>query len=103
MRLVIPRFVTSGASIAVLIAGSSLFMAAHVIASTSVGQDAALAELKLPAELEQVVRVVKPRADETRWRRIPWMTDLAQAQQVAKSEGRPLFVFVSGDDPLEAC
>lgn len=61
------------------------------------------AALKLPPELAQIVRVVKPRADETKWQRIPWLTDLAQAQQVAKKERRPLFLFVSGDDPLEAC
>lgn len=58
---------------------------------------------KLPAEMERIARVVKPRADETRWSRIPWLTDLAQARQVALQEHRPLFLFVSGDDPLEAC
>ncbi len=58
---------------------------------------------KLPSSLDRFVKIVKPRADETRWRRIPWLTDLAQAQQLAKKENRSLFIFASGDDPLEAC
>jgi hypothetical protein len=46
---------------------------------------------------------VKPTADETRWKQIPWVIDLAGAVQTAKKENRPLFLFVSGDDPLERC
>jgi hypothetical protein len=29
--------------------------------------------------------------------------DLKKAQQTAQSEGRPIFLWVTGDDPLERC
>lgn len=56
----------------------------------------------LTALLERAA-VVKPTAEELKWRRIPWMTDLAAAQRVARQEGRPLLLWASGDDPLERC
>lgn len=65
---------------------------AHAISHPSAG-----------SEPDQLARIVRPRADETKWQQISWFTDLAQAQRVAQQERRPLFVFVSGDNPLEAC
>lgn len=113
MRIDRLRFRMGWALIACLastIGGASRF---HGFAQESGGKEAKSADrkraadssmrLKLPAALEQLTRVVKPRADETRWRRIPWLTDLEQSQQLAKKERRPFFFFVSGDDPLEAC
>ena len=47
--------------------------------------------------------VIKPAAEELRWQQIPWVTDLTQGQRLAKSEGRPIFLWVTGDDPLERC
>ena len=47
--------------------------------------------------------VIKPTAEELRWQQIPWITDLAEGQRLAKSEGRPIFLWVTGDDPLERC
>lgn len=53
--------------------------------------------------LDRQAAVIKPSADELRWRQIPWMTNLAQGQQTAQAEGRPIFLWVTGDDPLERC
>ncbi len=53
--------------------------------------------------LDRRAAVIKPSADELRWRQIPWLTDLAQGQQTAQAEGRPIFLWVTGDDPLERC
>jgi hypothetical protein len=47
--------------------------------------------------------VIKPAAEELRWQQIPWVTDLTAGQRLAKAEGRPIFLWVTGDDPLERC
>jgi hypothetical protein len=47
--------------------------------------------------------VIKPAAEELRWQQIPWLTDLTEGQRLAKAEGRPIFLWVTGDDPLERC
>jgi hypothetical protein len=46
---------------------------------------------------------IKPAPEELRWQQIPWLTDLAEGQQLAKAERRPIFLWVTGDDPLERC
>jgi hypothetical protein len=38
-----------------------------------------------------------------RWRDIPWLTDLNEGLEVAKKEQRPIFLWVSGDEPLGRC
>jgi hypothetical protein len=45
----------------------------------------------------------KPTSEELRWQQIPWVLDLAEGQRLAKAEGRPVFLWVTGDDPLERC
>lgn len=47
--------------------------------------------------------LIKPAAEELRWRQIPWLTDLAEGQKRARAEGRPILLWVTGDDPLERC
>jgi len=47
--------------------------------------------------------VIKPAPQELRWQQIPWLTDLAEGQKVARAERRPIFLWVTGDDPLERC
>jgi len=47
--------------------------------------------------------VIKPVAEELRWQQIPWVLDLTEGQRLAKAEGRPIFLWVTGDDPLERC
>ena len=59
-----------------------------------------------PATLDELLQraaVIKPSTEELRWQRIPWLTDLAAAQQTARNEKRPIFLWVTGDDPLERC
>ena len=55
------------------------------------------------AELKRRAEVIEPSAEELKWQRIPWMTDLTRGQRVAREERRPLFLWVTGDDPLERC
>ena len=47
--------------------------------------------------------VIKPAPEELRWQQIPWVTDLAEGQRLAQAERRPIFLWVTGDDPLERC
>jgi hypothetical protein len=57
-----------------------------------------------PAEvLARRAAAVKPAAEELRWRQIPWLTDLAEGQKRARAEGRPVLLWVTGDDPLKRC
>jgi hypothetical protein len=39
----------------------------------------------------------------TKWLEIPWLLDLNEGIRVAKTEARPVLIWVSGDDPLERC
>jgi hypothetical protein len=39
----------------------------------------------------------------TKWLQVPWLLDLDEGIRVAKAEGRPVLIWVSGDDPLERC
>ena len=50
-----------------------------------------------------VERAAEPTAKELAWLTIPWVLDLKAAQTTAKAEGRPIFLWVTGDDPLERC
>jgi hypothetical protein len=56
-----------------------------------------------PESLARRAAVIKPIPDELRWQQIPWLTDLAEAQKQARAERRPIFLWVTGDDPLERC
>ena len=47
--------------------------------------------------------VTTPHPGELKWQQIPWLTDLREALRQARAEGRPVLLFVSGDDPLEKC
>ncbi len=38
-----------------------------------------------------------------RWRDIPWYTDANEALKAARKEKRPIFLFVTGDEPLGRC
>jgi hypothetical protein len=54
-------------------------------------------------ELAKRAATIEPAPDEVRWQQIPWVTDLAEGQRLAQSERRPIFLWVTGDDPLERC
>jgi len=64
-----------------------------------------LAILAVPAtdDLEARAAAIKPSPGELSWLKIPWVLDLAEAQTLAREEKRPIFLWVTGDDPLERC
>jgi len=59
--------------------------------------------LETYAPLFRRADALKPLAEELRWQNIPWVTDLEEAQRLARTERRPLFLWVSSDDPLGRC
>ncbi len=54
-------------------------------------------------DLEARASAIKPAARELRWLEVPWVLDLGEAQKMAREEKRPIFLWVTGDDPLERC
>ena len=64
-----------------------------------------LANFAVPASDDLVARAtaIKPTARELTWLGVPWVSNLAEAQQMAREEKRPIFLWVAGDDPLERC
>jgi hypothetical protein len=58
---------------------------------------------RLPEWHAEAYPLIKPSAKEVRWKKIPWVTDLAAAVETARQEKRPLLIWTTGDDPLERC
>lgn len=58
---------------------------------------------RLPPWHAKAHALIQPTDAELQWKRIPWVTDLAEAVKLAKQEKRPLLVWTAGDDPLERC
>ena len=93
---------------AVMLLAAGVLAARASVLSQSVGVVArAPAEAKTDSptaeELAERAAAIKPVAKELRWQRIPWGLDLAEGQRLARAERRPIFLWVTGDDPLERC
>ena len=58
---------------------------------------------RLPADVAERYRAILPQRGEMKWLRTPWLVDLGEGIRVAKTEKRPLLIWVSGDEPLERC
>ena len=52
-------------------------------------------------ELQNRVAAIKPRPDELKFQKIPWVQDLAEGQRIAEAERRPIFLWAIADAPLE--
>jgi hypothetical protein len=52
------------------------------------------------AGIEQRIEAIKLPESQRKWQRIPWITQLAEGQRLARQEQRPIFRWVTGDDPL---
>ena len=46
-------------------------------------------------ELCRIAAVARPRTDEVKWQRVPWIVDLAEGQRVARAERRPIFLWAT--------
>ena len=65
----------------------------------------ALPSLTEPALAQSLgdIAAIKPSRDELKWLRSPWLLDPAEGERAAKRENRLLFLWATGDDPLERC
>jgi hypothetical protein len=48
------------------------------------------------AKSDELVRLIKPLAGESKWAAVPWETSLARARERAAREDKPLFVWRAG-------
>lgn len=62
-----------------------------------------LAPAQADDDLARRATAVKPTERELTWQKIPWVLDLMEARRMAKAENRPIFLWATGDDPLERC
>jgi hypothetical protein len=56
-----------------------------------------------PIKTEQFAKLqalIKPDQTEDEWAKIPWMTDLWKARQVAAKEGKPILLWEMDGHPL---
>src|SRR5262249_23184859 len=77
--------------------GAALFLTVGVVGS-GVGEPTARLSVE---EFQKLHQEVRPPKDE-RWRSIPWKLSLLEAQRVAASEQKPIFVWAMAGNPL-AC
>lgn len=54
-------------------------------------------------ELLQRAETVRATDAEIRFKQIPWITDVLQGFRVAKSENRPVFLYMITGDPWDDC
>ena len=52
-------------------------------------------------ELLRRAAVIKPRPEELKFQKIPWVLDLEEGQRLAQAEHRPIFLWAIADAPLE--
>ena len=60
-------------------------------AALAVAQDATL-----PEPFPRLHALIKPQPGESKWARVPWLTDLREARRRAVAQDRPLFLWRSG-------
>ncbi len=53
--------------------------------------------------LDDFATRVKPKPAEETWKMIPWRTSLVEGQKLARELNRPMFVWISSEEPLERC
>jgi hypothetical protein len=73
-----------------------LDVAAIVVGALVSGLGVAADGLELPIGRGELVGIIRPRADESRWAEIPWETSLDLARKRSIREDKPLLVWRAG-------
>lgn len=60
----------------------------------------AIIEAQPDDDLVQLIRVIRPRAGEDQFEKIPWQTSLWQARLLAAKTGKPILVWEMDGHPL---
>src|SRR5215469_843773 len=66
------------------------------------GGSDAITELT-PAQFVKFLELLRPKAKEMRFGRIPWMFDLWEARKKAAAEGKPLLILGAAGNPCGTC
>jgi hypothetical protein len=53
-----------------------------------------------PDQFNRLLALIKPDQTEDDWAKIPWMTDLWRARQVAAKQGKPILLWEMDGHPL---
>jgi hypothetical protein len=53
-----------------------------------------------PADVGRLEALIRPKPDEEKWTRIPWLTSLWEARQRAAAEGKPILLWEMDGNPL---
>ncbi len=64
---------------------------------------AAVAPAKEPPQLREQANAIRPTDDEVKFKKIPWLTDIFEGFEVAKSEKRPVLLYLVLGDALDDC
>lgn len=51
-------------------------------------------------DFRDVIRFIRPNADELRWREIPWQADIRDACRLATESGKPIFLWAMNGNPF---
>jgi hypothetical protein len=49
-----------------------------------------------PESFPRLHALIKPQSGESKWARVPWLTDLQEARRRAAAQDKPLFLWRSG-------
>jgi hypothetical protein len=71
------------------------FLAATLIAWEWAALAPAVPQLTV-GQLDGLHRLIKPQADESKWARIPWLTNLQEARKRSAAQDKPLLLWRSG-------
>ena len=63
-------------------------------------RDARLLNSFDPAKFRQLHALIKPKATEENWIKIPWMTSLWEARERAAAQGKPILLWEMDGHPL---
>ncbi len=61
------------------------------------------AEYASEDDLRKLIQRLQPPPEIMKYQQIPWVLDLNEGIRLARAEKRPIFLWASGDDPLERC
>jgi hypothetical protein len=75
-----------------------LYLVSLINAPTRAAQGAASSE-----PMEALIARIKPKPSEETWKMIPWLASLVDGQKMARELNRPMFVWISSEEPLERC
>ena len=73
---------------------------AGAMAFIGLSVNASAAEPISSAQFKELHALIKPKASEQAWEKIPWLTSLWEARQKAAAQGKPILLWEMDGHPL---